>query len=376
MHRLAKIFFILSLFLTLNTTNKVISQTTDPYNDNTTPAQDRLVVFETVMCHYNKTAGIEVDRIAIHNANKPVVFIEYPVNAPQSRDMRFWTACGCTSADTPLTWVDSGYKFISGLVEFRPVYQAMVDAALLRPPKAEIQAVWWRETDIGGSYVMFYIQVKNLTSDTLSYSANGATVHAIAYEDAHVQHTDHFGRDAAETGIWSGDLAPNATGVYRVRMNDFNLIANPYDNFIDANWDKLHFIALVDYRPGGSIGRYDMLQATYATPVDSPFKVKPDSITFLVDPADSSIPSKLVHFIGPSFINWTSTSDNAWWTILPFNGSGSTQPAISVAKNDLVPGWQQGNITFTTTDGYYSDQVPISAYLGPVIRYYMPMIAR
>jgi hypothetical protein len=243
----------------------------------------------------------------------------------------------------------------------------MIDDALIRPPRAEIQGVWWRETIGIDSIVAFYVQVKNLTSDTLLYSTNGAEIHAIAYEDAHINQTDHFGRGADSTFILDS-LAPNSTSIFRTSINEAYLS--------DANWDNLHFITMVDYRPGGSIGPYDMLQAAYATPVESPFDVKPDSITFMVDPADLSIPTKLVHFIGPSFIDWTASNDTGWVNLSLASGTGITQPTVSINKGMLIDGWQQGILTFTTGDGRYTDDVPIGAYLGPVIRYYMPIVAR
>jgi hypothetical protein len=256
--------------------------------------------------------------------------------------------------------VDSGNQISNGHVDFHNVYKAMVDTELARPAQAEIQAYWWRT----GNKVGFYVQVKNLSSVTLSSGANSATVHAIVYEDAHVHDTNRFGRAAVETEISS--LAPNATAMFTLETSDLT----------DVNWDKLHFIVLVDYVPPSSAGAFDMLQAAVALPIAAPFTAKPDSLTFMVDPTDVSIPSQLVNFQGPSFVTWTATPSASWFTITPSSGQITTQPTTSVIKNNLSNGWQQGNITFSTTDGLFSDQIIINAYLGPVNWIYLPMVVR
>jgi len=235
----------------------------------------------------------------------------------------------------------------------------MVDNALARPAQAEIQAYWWRT----GNKIGFYVQVENLSAATLSYS-NDARVHAIVYEDARVKVTNRFARAVAYSHI--SNLAPSATATFNLETSDL----------AGVNWDNLHFIVLVDYRPSGSVGAYDMLQAAIALPVTAPFAAQPDSLTFMVDPTDLTTPPVTVNFQGPSFVNWTATSVPPWLTLTPSTGSITTQPTITVIKNNLSPGWQQGNITFTTTDGLYADQMIVNAYLGPINRTYLPTVRR
>jgi hypothetical protein len=184
-------------------------------------------------------------------AGQPVVFIEYDVDNPPSRRYdRWWAAFGGGSATLPMVMVDSGNQISNGYEDFYDVYQAMVDSALARPAQAEIQATWWRT----GSRVGFDVEVKNLSTATLSSSANSATVHAIVYEDARAKLTNRFARATVEAGI--PDLAPNATATFKLETSDLS----------DVDWDKLHFVVLVDYRPSGSVGAFDMLQATVALP--------------------------------------------------------------------------------------------------------------
>jgi hypothetical protein len=296
-------------------------------------------------------------------AGQPVVFIEYDAdNAPGSRYGLWWAAfSGGTTVYLPLVMVDSGHQISNGPVDFYNVYKAMVDTELVRPAQAEIQASWWRT----GDKVGFYIQVKNLSTVALSSSSNSAAVHAIVYEeDVPARDTHRFGRAAVSTDI--SNLAPNATATYTLETSDLT----------GVNWDKLHFIVLVDYRPSGSVGAYDMLQAAVALPAGSPFAALPDSLTFMVDPTDLSIPLALVNFQGPSFVNWNAIPSTPWLTVTPSSGSITAQPTLAVIKNNLSTGWQQGNVTFTTADGLFSDQMIINAYLGAVKRTYLPFIMR
>jgi hypothetical protein len=300
-----------------------------------------------------------VEQLAQDYAGQPVVFLEYDVdNAPGSRYGRWWAAHGSGSVTLPLVMVDSGNQISNGYVSFYNVYKAMVDTALARPAQAEIEAYWLRT----GNRVVFYIQVTNLSAVTLSSSSNSATVHAIVYENAHVRLTNRFVRAAVSTDISS--LAPGATDTFMLETSELS----------GVNWDKLHFIALADYRPSGSSGAYDMLQATVALPLT--FAVQPDALTFMVDPTDSSRQAAVVSFQGPDFLNWTATADVPWLTITPSGGLTAIQPTISVMTTTLSAGWQQGNITFTTTEGPFTDQVLVRAYYGPVRRVYLPIVTR
>lgn len=172
-------------------------------------------------------------------------------SAPSSRFSRFWAAYDGTSVYLPAVMVDSGHQFSSGHLDFYDVYKAMVDTELVRLPEAVIEALWWRD----GDKVKFYARVTNQSSTGLSTAANGATVHAIVYEDAQVGVTGRYARATASTGIAS-DLVPGASA-------DFSLVTA---DLAGVNWDALHFLVLVDYRPAGTSGAYDVLQAAAALP--------------------------------------------------------------------------------------------------------------
>jgi thiol-disulfide isomerase/thioredoxin len=330
---------------------------------NASLTQNRLVVFEAFMrstCGNCIVTGPVIDQLAQEYSGQPVVFLEYDVdNAPYSRKDCWWQAYSGSSALLPLVMVDSGNQISNGSADFYNVSKAMVNAALARPAQAEIQAYWWRT----GNKVEFAVQVKNISTVTLSWD-NSATVHAIVYEDARVGVTNRFVRAAISTYI--SNLAPNVTATFTLEISELS----------NVNWDNLHFIVLADYLPSGWVGAYDMLQAAVALPITAPFTAQPDSLTFMVDPSDSFIPQALVNFQGPDFENWTAIPSAPWLTITPSSGSITTQPTISVIENNLSTGWQQGNITFTTTDGFFSDQVIVNAYLGSVKRVYLPIVVR
>jgi hypothetical protein len=53
---------------------------------------------------------------------------------------------------------------------------------------------------------------------------------------------------------WIWDLAPGATETYTLTT----------PALADVDWERLHYIVLVDYQASGMTGPYDTLQAVYA----------------------------------------------------------------------------------------------------------------
>ena len=144
----------------------------------------------------------------------------------------------------PLVMVDSGNQYSGGYEDFHAVYGDMVDTALTRPTQVDIQAYWWRT----GDQVSLYVPVTNTGAAAIS----GATAHAIVYEETHVRLTDRFVRQAVAMPM--GDLAPGATVTYTLDTPDLT----------GVDWQRLHYIVLVDQRLPGASGAYDTLQAVYA----------------------------------------------------------------------------------------------------------------
>ena len=302
-----------------------------------------------------------VDQLAQEYDGQPVVFLEYDVDEGfYSRSSRWWAAFSGGQAILPLVMVDSGNHISNGYVDFYNVYKAMVDASLIRLPQAEIEAYAWRN----GNKVAFYVQVKNLTDVTLSSSSNSATVHGIVYEDIHVGVTDRYVRSAISTNIPS--LAPNNTATFILGTSDLD----------GVNWENLHYIVLVDYIPPESLGAYDMLEAVRADSIPLPFDVQPNPLSFFIDPEDPPNPSGLLNIHGANFLYWSAIENTPWLTISPTNGSIETPPIVTIDTAMLSPGVQQGVITFTTDDSYFTQDVTVRAYYGPVKHAYLPLINR
>ena len=199
--------------------------------------------------------------MAIDYAGQPVLFLEQSVDYPVgARYGRWWAAyTGGGSVTLPLVMVDSGHQISNGYVDFYNVYKGMVDVSLARPAQAEIQASSRRS----GDTLHFEVQLTNLSGVTLDYG-NGATIHALVYEDAPVGVTDHFVRAATSTAI--PGLAHGETMTLTLQTD-----------LSGVDWDNIHSIVLADYRPGGSSGAYDTLQAATAALAPTVISIQPAS---------------------------------------------------------------------------------------------------
>ena len=196
--------------------------------------------------------GRVIDELAQEYAYRPVVFVEQNAWAPLGeRQSRFYAACTASCYDTPQVMVSSGHQWASGEVDYRAEYSRMVEEELARPPQAEIEAHYVRV----GQRIRADIRIKNLSGDILSPEKE-ATVHFIVYEDKHVGQTGRIVRAAPWMEITT-DLMPGATMTFTLETPDLS----------GVDWAKLHGVALVDYRPGGESGPYDMLQAVFASPI-------------------------------------------------------------------------------------------------------------
>jgi thiol-disulfide isomerase/thioredoxin len=364
MRRTFGLMMLLSIFMAISIPDTVKSQSSGISNYAASASPTRFVVFEAFLrstCGNSKAAAPIIDQLAQEFSGQPVVFVEYDVDhAPASRLYKFWANYTGSSVSLPIIMVDSGYQIDYGYTYFYYIYKWMVEDSLARPAQADIQAGWMRD----GNKIKAYVKVKNLSDVTLSSSGNAAALHAIVYEDAHVKLTDRFVRTTVEKEIPS--LSPGATAAFTLETSKLS----------GVTWENLHVIVLADYRPAGTTGVYDMLQAAEARQVAAPFIAQPDSFSFMVDPGDVTVSPLMVNFMGLDSIHWTSVQNGAWFTVSPSSGTITTQPTITVDKNNLSAGWQQGMVTFTSTDNLYSDQITVNAYLGAVERVYLPISVR
>ena len=302
-----------------------------------------------------------VDQLAIEYVDRPVVFLEYSLYGGfNTRYSRWWAAYGGGVAYVPLVMVDSGNQISNGYVNFYNVYKGMVETSLSRPPQAELEASVWRD----GSKVGFYVFVKNLTNVTLNYSTNGAAIHGIIYEDIHEGVTNRYVRSAVEAEITS--LAPGNSDTFIFETSDITVV----------NGNNIHAIVLVDFRPSGATGKYDMLQAAKADFIYSPFDVLPSPVSFAIDQDNPQDQSRALKVLSANFVHWSATNSIPWVTITPESGPIDTQPIVSVTAAMLSTGMQEGTITFTTGDSLFSKDITVKAYFGHVTHTYMPILKR
>lgn len=181
-----------------------------------------------------------------------MVFLEYAYYAPPlDRQSRMYAAHGGGTVYFPPIIVDAGDQFTMGYhPNFAGVYGPMVDAALARPATGTLHVVRQR---VGDTFE-FSVEVVNRTGVTLS-TANGAAVHALVFED------DPSGVSRVTGRYLRGDDAVSIASLTDGDSATFDLVVDLAG--IGVNWDNLHSVVLVDYRPGGYSGPWDMVQASF-----------------------------------------------------------------------------------------------------------------
>ena len=215
------------------------------------PLQPRLVVFEgfyRTACSPCEAAGLAVNQLALDYAGQPVVFLEQPVDGPLGlRYARWWTAYGQGGTVTlPLVMVDSGHQISNGDLDFATVYKGMIDAELRRPAGADLWSIATRL----GDHFRVSVHVRNRAGSTWTADQN-PTIHVLVYEDMGATHTQ------LQSASWAHIASPLADGATTGVVFETPAIS-------PADWTKVHVIALVDYRPGGASGPYDLLQSAHA----------------------------------------------------------------------------------------------------------------
>jgi len=313
-----------------------------------------------------------VDQLADEyaDAGKPVVFIEQDVDTPvdSSRKSRWWAAHGSGTVTLPLVMVDSGNQISNGYEDFYTKYKSMVDTALARSPKASITATSQRVDN----HFHFEIQATNLSGVTLS-SSNSARVYAIVYEDDAADGlTERYVRTTASTGISS--LADGATESFTLDTPDLSGV---------ENWDNIHSLVLVDYRPGGYSGAYDMLQAALeeAESPQSGLKVfksaEPDQVqagdtlTYTIrvsNASDADLHTAITDYLPPQVTYGGATI----WTPTITQSGGVWTTTFAVIVNAGFTGTLVNKVVVTSTEG-----LSATGYaLTNAKKIYLPIILR
>ena len=263
-----------------------------------------------------------------------MLFLEDNVDAPLGRRRdRWWVGYGSGgSVYLPLVMASSGHRVSSGSVSFHTVYGGIVDSELLRPPQAEVEAFAARV----GNTLRVYLRVVNRSAATLSAAANGATAHAVVWEDKKVHVTSRTVRAAPFREI----APPLGLGEVFTTVLDTPELSS-------VDWSKLHAVAFVDYRPGGATGAFDMLQAALASPAD--LSVSPDS--FSVTGAELGADGTLgaVALGGPHVLTWSVASNALWLTARPGTGALPGAATVRVVRELLPSGVSEGTLTFAAT---------------------------
>lgn len=280
--------------------------------------------------------GPVVDQIAQEFASQPVVLLEYDVDAPLGNRLgRWWAAWSGSTPYLPLDQVDSGHQITSGfdsLSQFYSATVAMINTALPRAPQAVVKA-YWQRTD---TRARIWVSVTNLSPTSLSFDGNAAEVHAIVWEDVKVGVTSRWVRAAVSQRVTSA-IETGATASFTL---DTWALAG-------VDWSKLHCLALIDYRPGGSTGAFDMLQAGMASAPE--LVVTPDHLEQSVPADDDGVWSVSVSLTGPGTLQWTAESDAPWLSVSPTGGPVTTPIAVQVDPRGLASGLYKGSLTFTAT---------------------------
>ena len=144
--------------------------------------------------------------------------------------------------------VDSGNQVFAGEVEYEAFYKKMIGASARRNPQAVIHATY----EPVGQNVQLEIEIKNLTSQSLSYSTNAATLHTFVYVEKP-----------------PGILTSNVLATYSLQLQSLEpkqSAAIPLTIPIPkgSEGSNLNYLVLVDYVPPEAQGAHDMLQATKA----------------------------------------------------------------------------------------------------------------
>lgn len=263
-------------------------------------AEERVGVFEFFVRgsgEYCIAAAPSV--IALQNAMQGrAVILEYPYDTFNSgRVDRFWSAYSGPSPYLPLVVVGSGFQICQGPVTYSTLYRQMLEAELVRPPRASIKA-WSRRS---GSSLRIFATAKNLGSETLTLDRH-PTFWLIVWEDGRIGLTNTWVRATASRALTSQILSGGTTNV---------TLEVPSISPLD--WQHVRALVLLDDRPPGG-SRWDMLQATIAEPAC--LSVTPTAITL-----DSVEPEAVVTLDGPYVLGFTATTDASWLSVSPESGT-------------------------------------------------------
>lgn len=293
-------------------------------------AQERLGVFEFFVRGggaYCQAAAPSVRTLQAEMAGRAVL-LEYAYDSfPHGRVERWWAAySGSPYVYLPLVMVGSGLEVDQGPVDYYNRYKAMLDAELARPPQAAVRA--WSRHQGGGLQV--FARATNLASVPLT-TDHAAGFWVVVWEDNPVGLTTTWVRATAASPLTTA-LYPGATAVTTVDVPSLGSV----------DWDKLRALVLIEHRPTGAPGRYDMLEAAIAAPAG--LDASPSSLAL-----SPSSPDAAVALDGPHVLSWTATPDVPWLHAQP--SSGTLPSSCTISLEGTPPAGQTGSVHFVATGG-------------------------
>lgn len=288
-------------------------------------AEDRLAVLE----FFGRPAGQYCQNaapamIALQGEMEGrAVLLEYDYDVFRSgRVDRWWDAYpGGGTVYLPLVMVGSGDRWSMGPVDYYSVYRSMVEAELMRPPAAEVEAYSRRM----GQVMRVYVRVENTGGEAIR-PEDDAAVWVVLWEDARRGLTDTWVQGTAVHSLTS-PLEPGSEVTMTVDVTPVSAV----------DWGLVRSLALVEHRPVG--GTYDMLQAAVTVP--AAFGVTPDELTLT-----ASNPTAEVRLEGPHVLTWSTSVTVPWLEVRPSAGRLPASVTVNLLADAVPPGPQEGLLTF------------------------------
>jgi hypothetical protein len=240
------------------------------------------------------------------------VLLEYAYDTfNQGRVERWWAAyTGSPYVYLPIVMVGSGFQVDQGPVDYCTRYRAMLDAELARPPAASLRA-WSRRT---GDGLRLHARATNRSTAALA-PEHAAAFWVLLWEDAHIGLTETWVRAAVSQPLGVA-LEPGATTAATIDVASLPGVV----------WEHLRALTLLEHRPGGSTGPYDMLQAAIAAPAG--IEVTPSELEL-----GPSSPTAAVLIDGPDVLRFTATAGVEWLEVTPVSGALPGSCVVSLVGN-------------------------------------------
>jgi hypothetical protein len=248
----------------------------------------------------------------------------------------------------PIILVSSGHAGFQGPDSPYLVLRSMINADLARPASGELSA-WWRRD---GNDVVVWGTLRNAGSVILAAGANGAAFTAMVYEPIYKSPFQNPVRGAVAVPLIPA-VVPGGTAQLEVR------VVRP----AVADWPRVAVVALVDYRPAGTSGPYDVVQAARAEPAG--LVVLPTQLTVAVVPGVAAPVERSLALSGPPVLTWTAATVAPWLEVDPATGTLPAAPVVRVHPDRLPPVGAATTVTLVANGAGMSFTQAVSVRVVP-----------